>query len=213
MKSTLRLLESSYDIWNFHKDSEVNYISPICRLFELLINGRMKQKIPVFFNCLNNAFELSEQQSPQKPAKPVKKKFGFDDLGGASKPKPSSKFRRTISNTSGGMDKKSLFQKLNMFLDVKKLANHMVKMLEYDRHPEVMKREIRKYVKHKIDKSSIETVIEKLESEAKNIMLFFIGGITQNEIFAINRLARTYGKRVFIITTNIINSNSFYNMF
>jgi hypothetical protein len=44
-------------------------------------------------------------------------------------------------------------------------------------------------------------------------MLFFIGGITQNEIFAINRLARTYGKRVFIITTNIINSNSFYNMF
>lgn len=24
MKSTLKLLESSYDIWNFHKDSKIN---------------------------------------------------------------------------------------------------------------------------------------------------------------------------------------------
>lgn len=115
------------------------YISPICRLFELLINMRMKQKIPIFFNCLNNAFELAE---PEQPGKPVKNKFGFDDLGQASKPKASPKFRKTISASGPGMDRNTLFKKLNMFINVKKLANHMIKMLEIGAHPAALKKEI-----------------------------------------------------------------------
>lgn len=99
----------------------------------------MKQKIPVFFSCLSNAFELAEPEETAKP-KPIKAKFGLDDLGQRSAPKPSGKFRRTISNASG--DTKSLFQKLSMFINIKKLTNHMVKMLELGANPEMMKREI-----------------------------------------------------------------------
>ena len=86
----------------------------------------MKQKIPVFFNCLNNAFELREA-SPPKPK--ISSKFGLDDLPQTSKPKPSNKFRNTISSGSTGMDRQTLFQKLNVFVNIKKLANHMIKMI------------------------------------------------------------------------------------
>lgn len=66
----------------------------------------------------------------------------------------------------------------------------------------------------KIDTSKIEVLVEKLEDKKyKNILLFFIGGLTYNEIFVINKIARKYDKKIFIITTNMINSNSFYNMF
>jgi hypothetical protein len=103
----------------------------------------MKQKIPVFFNCLNNAFELSE---PSQQTKPVKNKFGLDDLRqGNKEKKPSSKFRRTISSSSSGMDRKTLFQKLNMFVNIKKLANHMIKMLEIGANPEALKKEISRF--------------------------------------------------------------------
>ena len=100
---------------------------------------RMKQKIPIFFNCLNNAFELAEPAPPQEP---VKSKFGLDDLGQTSKPKASPKFRKTISAAAGGMDRNTLFKKLNMFINVKKLANHMIKMLEIGAHPKALKKEI-----------------------------------------------------------------------
>lgn len=54
--------------------------------------------------------------------------------------------------------------------------------------------------------------MSKVNDTNKNIMLFFIGGITQNEIFIIEKLAKQNGKKLLIITTNIINSNSFYNI-
>ena len=104
----------------------------------------MKQKIPIFFNCLNNAFELIEPSTP-KPNNNSTRKFGQDDLTKISKPKPSNKFRNTISNTSVGMDTKTLFQKLNMFVNIKKLANHMIKMIEVGAHPEALKKELCKF--------------------------------------------------------------------
>ena len=99
----------------------------------------MKQKIPVFFNCLNNAFEITEASAP-KPK--ISNKFGLDDLPQASKAKPSNKFRNTISSASTGMDRKTLFQKLNAFVNVKKLANHMIKMIEIGAHPSSLKKEL-----------------------------------------------------------------------
>ena len=50
-------------------------------------------------------------------------------------------------------------------------------------------------------------------SESKNICLFFLGGITYGEISCVKKLGEIYNKNFMILTTSVISSNSFLNVF
>ena len=140
LKTNLKLLDSNFDIWNFHKKSNINYISPICRLFEMLVNGKMQQKIPVFFSCLLKAFQLSNSIPPR-----VNNQHKASlNIANNTNREIGTKARNTTANTIG-KEKMELFKKLHHLFNLNKITKNIVKLLMMHNSGSQIKKEISNY--------------------------------------------------------------------
>ena len=136
-------------------------------MFELLINPKFKNSVPLYFKCLMDSFELTTKNysSNRESNKDINTKKTMDDgnttpsrnrdrfnmLSGMlnkSSGKTSAidrkKKRNTITSTPKFSTKNQIFMKLNKLIDLKKFSTHIMKLMQFGNHPQTLKTEISK---------------------------------------------------------------------
>jgi hypothetical protein len=105
----------------------------------MLVNGKMQQKIPVFFSCLLKAFQLSNSLPPKTN---IGKKTSLN-LNLTSSNGNQLKSRNTTANTIAN-DKDALFRKLHHLFNLNKITKNIVKLLMVKSSASHLKTEISK---------------------------------------------------------------------
>ena len=102
----------------------------------MLVNGKMHQKIPVFFSCLLKAFQLSNSMPP-KSLKAKKTSLNIVTESQSS----SFKARNTVSDAQN-TEKMELFKRLQRLFNLNKITKNIVKLMMANSTPSQLKREI-----------------------------------------------------------------------
>lgn len=105
----------------------------------MLVNGKMYQKIPVFFSCLLKAFLLSNSMPPKN----IKTKKHSLHISNENNNIDTKKSRNTFTNVMSN-EKAKLFQRLHRLFNLNKITKNIVKMLMMSNSASQLKKEISK---------------------------------------------------------------------
>jgi hypothetical protein len=110
----------------------------------MLVNGKMQQKIPVFFSCLLKAFQLSNSMPP-KNLNAKKNSLNMVNENKCSsigkEDHLTTRIRNTISNSENS-EKVELFKRLQRLFNLNKITKNIVKMMMINSTPSQLKKEI-----------------------------------------------------------------------